>query len=208
MKSDYLYSLNNIKGTLKLYHVSNDGTTAEQETNPNFDLVFDGTDKWCYFDITHNSKFVIASGSIKIKTREFKSSGSTYSVLSNGKTVALSKAKNKKSVNVPSVIKVKGKKYKVTQINEKAFTGSKIRIVTLGKNVKVIKKKAFAKSKVNKLVIKTKLLKKSKVKGSLMSSKVATIQVKVGGKSANKKYAKMYKKIFAKKNSGRKVIIK
>ena len=41
-----------------------------------------------------------------------------------------------------------------------------------------------------------------------MSSKVATIQVKVGGKSANKKYAKMYKKIFAKKNSGRKVIIK
>lgn len=31
------------------------------------------------------------------------------------------------------------------------------------------------------------------------------VKVKVGGKKANKKYVKKYKKIFTKKNAGRKV---
>lgn len=69
-------------------------------------------------------------------------------------------------------------------------------------------KNAFAKSKATKLVIKTKLLKKKAVKGSLKKSKVKTIQVKVGKKKDNKKFVKKYKKIFTKKNVGKKPKVK
>ena len=64
------------------------------------------------------------------------------------------------------------------------------------------------KSKVTKLIVKTKLLKKKTVKGSLKGSKVKTIQVKVGSKKVNKSFATKYKKLFTKKNAGKKVTIK
>ena len=35
-----------------------------------------------------------------------------------------------------------------------------------------------------------------------------TVQVKVGKKSLNKKYVKKYKKVFTKKNAGKKVKVK
>ena len=50
-------------------------------------------------------------------------------------------------------------------------------------------KNALKGSPATKIIVKTKLLKKSKVKGCLRGSKVKTIQVKVG-KTANKKYVK------------------
>ena len=46
------------------------------------------------------------------------------------------------------------------------------------------------------------------VKRSLKGSKVKTIKVSLGKKSVNKKYVKMYKKIFTKKNAGRAVKVK
>ena len=55
---------------------------------------------------------------------------------------------------------------------------------------------------------KSKKLKKSSVKGSLKGSKIKTVQVKVGKKKDNKKYVKKYKKIFTKKNAGKKVKIR
>ena len=61
---------------------------------------------------------------------------------------------------------------------------------------------------VKTLTIKRKKLKKSTVKASLKKSKVKTVQVKVGNKKANKKFVKKYKKIFTKKNAGRKVTVK
>lgn len=110
--------------------------------------------------------------------------GTVYTVLdSNAKTVGLVKAKNTKKVTVPATIKFKDKKLKVVQIKANAFKGTK----------------------ATKIVIKTKSLKKSKVKGSLKGSKVKTIQVKVGSKKVNKSYVKKYKKIFTKKNAGKKV---
>ena len=63
---------------------------------------------------------------------------------------------------------------------------------------------AFKRSKATKLIVKTKRLKKATVKNSLKGSKIRTIQVKVGKKSLNKKYVKKYKKIFTKKNAGKK----
>ena len=55
------------------------------------------------------------------------------------------------------------------------------------------------------LVVKTKKLKKKSVRGSLKGSNVKKVKVQVGSKKVNKKYVKKYKKIFTKKNAGKKV---
>ena len=139
----------------------------------------------------------------------FEYNGSTYVVLSPEEhTAALTKGKNKKSLTVPAAASYQGVAYSVTQINANAFKGKKIRTVTIGKNVAVISKNAFKKSKATKIIVKTTLLTKANVKGSLKGSKVRTVQVKVGKKSLNKKYVKKYKKFFTKKNAGRKARVK
>ena len=136
-------------------------------------------------------------------------SAGTFKVISvANRTVAYTKAPNKNSVTVPATVTINGKKYSVTEINTNAFKGKKIRTVTIGKNVKKIKKNAFRGSAATKLIVKTKKLKKATVKGSLKGSKVKTIQVKVGKKADNKKYVKAYKKIFTKSNAGKKVTVK
>ena len=101
-----------------------------------------------------------------------------------------------------------GKTYKVTQVNAGAFAGSKIKTVTISKNIKTIKGNAFKKSKATKMIVKTKSLTKKSVKGSLKGSKIKTVQVKVGSKKVNKKFVKKYKKIFTKKVAGKKVAVK
>lgn len=132
--------------------------------------------------------------------------GSVYKVLSpKAKTVSIVKAKNVKSYTISSTVKIQGKTFKVTQIETKAFKDSKIVKVTIGKNVKVLKPKAFAGSKVTKVILKTKNLKKSTIKNCMKSSKVKTIQVKVGTKKENKKILKAYKKFFKKSVLGRSV---
>jgi hypothetical protein len=93
-------------------------------------------------------------------------------------------------VTVPATVTINGKKYSVTEINANAFKGKKIHTVTIGKNVKKIKKNAFKGSAATKLIVKTKKLRKATVKGSLKGSKIKTIQVKVGNKATNKKYVK------------------
>ncbi len=61
LKSDYLY-LKGIKGNLYLYY-NNNGSLQLQD-NPAFDLELDGSDKWCSFDITHNSEYLITGTKI------------------------------------------------------------------------------------------------------------------------------------------------
>ncbi|MGI6032747.1 MAG: leucine-rich repeat protein [Coriobacteriales bacterium] len=137
-------------------------------------------------------------------------SKATYKVTSNSKnTVTYVKCKaSKKSVTVPSTVKIKGKTYKVTAVAAKALKGKKATKVTLGKNVKTIKKGAFKGSKVKTIVVKTKKLTKKSVKGSLKGSKVKTVKVNVGKTKVDKKYVKKYKKAFTKKNAGKKVTVK
>ena len=125
-----------------------------------------------------------------------------------GQTVTFTTAPNKTSVTVPDTVTIDGKQYSVTEINSNAFTGKKIRTVTIGRNVKVIRKNAFKGSPATKLILKTKLLKKAKVKGCLKGSKIKAVQIKAGNKAANKKFVVNYKKIFTKANAGRKVIVK
>lgn len=145
--------------------------------------------------------------------RSLTLSGNEVKVLTNANgtkpgTVAFIKAKNKKSVTVPATVKINNKAFKVTQINSKAFTGKKIRTVTVGANVKTIKANAFKSSRVTKIVVKSKLLTKKTVKKSLKGSKVKIIQVKIGSKKVNKQFAKKYKKIFTKAVAGAKVTVK
>ena len=136
-------------------------------------------------------------------------SGATLTVTSVAtKTVEFTTASNTKTVTVPDSVMINGKQYTVTEIGANAFTGQKIRTITIGKNVKKIKKKAFKGSPATKLIVKTKKLTKKSVKGCLKGSKVKSIKVKVGSKKTNKKYVKKYKKIFTKKNAGKKVSVK
>ena len=135
--------------------------------------------------------------------------GSVYKVLSpKAKTVSVVKAKNIKSYTISSTIKIAGKTFKVTQVEAKSLKGAKIAKVTVGKNVKTLKKNAFAGSKATKVVLKTKSLKKSQIKDCMKSSKVKTVYVKVGTKEQNKKMVKSYKKIFKKSVVGKSVTVK
>ena len=156
------------------------------------------------------SKYVVLSApAAAFNFAAMTGTASTSGTGSEGGTVALKTAKSVKSFKVPATVKLSdGKTYKVVQINVKAFTGKKIKIITIGKNVKKLAKNAFAKSKATKLILKTKLLKKDTVKGSLKGSKIKTIQVKIGSKKINKKFVKSYKKIFTGKNAGKKAVFK
>ncbi len=80
--------------------------------------------------------------------------------VSEGAVSYLRSENNTKKAKVPAVIYHDGKKYKVTSIAEKAFAGNKkLKTVIIGKNVKVIQKKAFAKCKtLSKITIKSKVL--------------------------------------------------
>ena len=90
------------------------------------------------------------------------------------------------SFTLPAAVKIKGKTFNVTGINAKAFKGKKAKT----------------------LIVRTKKLTKESVRSSLKSSKVKTIKVKVGKKKENRKYVKKYKKIFTKKNCGKKVRVR
>ena len=113
--------------------------------------------------------------------------GNNYTVVSAGaKTAAFTKAANKSSATVPATVSVNGVTLKVTKIAPNAFKGTKVKTLT----------------------VKSKALTKASVKNSLKGSKVKTVKVKVGSKKENKKYVKKYKKIFTKKNAGKKVTVK
>ena len=142
-------------------------------------------------------------------TGAVKVSGAGFRILSNSKkTVQYVEAPGKKSVTVPVSVKISGKEYRVTQIAANAFKGKKAVSVTVGANVARIQSGAFKGSKVRTLTIRSRKLTKSSVRGSLKGSKIKTVKVKTGNKSSCRKYRKKYKKIFTKKNAGRKVKIR
>lgn len=123
-------------------------------------------------------------------------------------TVTWTKSKNTKKAVVPATVRLAdGRTYKITAVAAKAFTGKKIHSVVIGKNVKKLAANSLAKSRANKMILKTKKLTKASVKGSLKSSRIKTIDVSVGTKVLNKKYAKKYRKIFTKKNAGKKAAV-
>ena len=140
-------------------------------------------------------------------------SGQTFTVTktagSGGKgAVTFKTAANKKTVTVPASIKLDGNTYLVTAVAGNAFKGSRIRTVTIGKNVARIGRKAFNGSRAAKVILKTRKLTKASVSQCLKGSKVATVTVKTGNKKINAADIKKYKKIFTKKNAGKKVAVR
>ena len=128
------------------------------------------------------------------------------------------KAEAEKKAKEDAMKKVKTVTVNVKTVNAKALdkavsnakgSSKYVTKFVLGKKVKKIAKNSFKEYKaVTVLQIKTKKLKKKAVKGSLKGSNVKKIEVKVGSKKANKKIVKKYKKIFTKKNAGKKVKVK
>ena len=112
------------------------------------------------------------------------------------------------AVVVPAYVTINGQRFEVVEIAARSFKGGKIRKAVISKNVEKIDKNAFTGSKVKTVVLKTKELVKKSVKGCFKKSNVKTVQVKVGKKKENRKFVAKYKKIFTKKNSGKKVTVK
>lgn len=122
----------------------------------------------------------------------------------------------------PDLEEAKAKKVKTVTVNTAVVTtkainkavkkkGGSRKYVTkiiLGKKVRRISKSAFKNYKKTKtIVLKTRKLKKSYVKGALKGSKITKVQIRVGSKKLNTKYVKKYRKYFTKKNAGRKVTV-
>ena len=128
--------------------------------------------------------------------------------VTGGSSVSFTGAPNRSSITVPDSVNIGGKVYAVTSLEANAFSKNKATTAVIGKNVKTIKANAFKGSKIKTLTVKSKKLTKKSVKNSLKGSKVKTIKVKVGSKKQNKTYVKKYKKIFTKKNAGKKVSVK
>ena len=132
------------------------------------------------------------------KGYSFKVKGASYVVTdASKKTVSYRKAANKKikSAAIPATVKVKANgvvySFRVTDISAKAFAGcSKLKKVTIGKNVVSIGKEAFSKAKaLKKITIKTTTLKKvgkNAIKGIYKKAKI----------SCGKKKLNAYKKLF------------
>ena len=104
---------------------------------------------------------------------------------------------------IPPSVTRGGKSYKINTIEADAFTGSNIRTVVLGKNIKNIKKNAFRRSKARTLIIRTKLLARKNVKGSFRGSKLKYAQVTVGDAAANKRVAAKYRLVLSAGITGR-----
>ena len=133
-------------------------------------------------------------------------SKATYTVTGNN-TVTFTKSKAGKkatSAKVPDTVSFSGLTFKVTKVAKKAFSGmSKLKKVTIGKNVTAIGANAFAKcGKLKTLVIKSASLNASKCKKCLTGSSVKIVKVPASVKKTYKK------KIFVKKVCGLKVTVK
>lgn len=134
----------------------------------------------------------------KAKSKKYTIKNLVYKVTNtSGKKKAVSvvgvKSKKVKSISIPATVKIAGAKYKVTAIGSKAFQNcSKLKTVTIGKNVTKIGASAFAKDKkLTKLTVKGTSLKSVGKKAFAKVPKKAKIKVP-------KKSKKAYKKLFKK----------
>ena len=136
-------------------------------------------------------------------------SGAGYVVAkadSKNPEVAYQKAAvTKGTVIVPDTVEVNGTTYKVTSIEKKAFgTGKKIKTIILGKNIKTIKKDAFAGCKtLRKIIVKTKKLTKKTVAKKAFRGVRKNVRIIVP-----KKKKQAYRKLFYQRGLNKKVKIR
>lgn len=233
IKSDYVYSLYSLNKHLYLYYDNTSNDTLDLEATSNMQYVLDGSDHWCYFDITHNSKFLV-SGTKLQKKKEKKQmivsmnyKGVHY-LFDNKHRAALAEcpSNNKRtSITIPDKVKCGKYTYKVTVILPKAFRkNKKIKSIKIGANVKTIGKEAFLACPKLKSVTGMKGVRSiekncfkgcSKLKTITIKSKYLTEKKIASGafKGTNKKAVvtiakKKYKKILIKKGISKKAKFK
>lgn len=85
IKADYIYSLNQLSGTLYLYYMNAD-QSLKLEDNPQY--ILDGTDHWCEFDMTHNSTFLVSGKKLSTQSPNIKLNKTSLR-LGKGKTATL-----------------------------------------------------------------------------------------------------------------------
>ena len=114
-------------------------------------------------------------------------------------------AATKGTVVVPDTVVVNGMTYKVTSIEKKAFgTAKKTKTIVLGKNVKFIKKDAFAGCKtLRKIIVKTKKLTKKTVAKKAFRGVRKNVRIVVP-----KKKKRAYRKLFYQRGLNKKVKIR
>ncbi len=96
-----------------------------------------------------------------------------------------------------------------TAIERAGGTPEGIKEIVIGRKVRRIRKAAFKGTCAGTLTVKSKKLKAGSVRKSLKGSKIKNVKIKVSGKKkTNRKYQNKYRKIFTKKNTGRKVRVK
>ena len=144
----------------------------------------------------------------KNSTKTKKIKGNYYKITSKSKkTVLYVKPANKNitSANIPSVVKIGGKRYKVTEIAANAFKDcKKLKKVIIGKNVSNIGKKAFyGCSKLQTIKVKTSKLVSNRIGKQAFKGIYKKAVIKVP-----KKQLKVYKKLLKTRGIGKKVKIK
>ena len=151
---------------------------------------------------------VTRPGKKKSVTKAKKVKGNYYKIISKSKkTVQYEKPVNKNisSITIPEVVKINGKRYKVTGIAANAFKNCKrLKKVTIGTNINKIGKKAFyGCSSLKNIKVKTSKLTNSRIGRQAFKGihKKAVIKVP-------KRQLKTYKKILKTKEIGKKVKIK
>lgn len=153
--------------------------------------------------------------SVKIDGRTYKVTAIADKAFSGAKVTSVTVGSNVKTVgkyafNGCTKLKKVTLGSRVTSLGAYAFKGCKVLAsVTIPAKVSKIGASAFyGCSKLKTVTVKSKLLKKANVKGCLKGSKVSTVKVAVGSKSANKKYVASYKRVFTAANCGKKVTVR
>lgn len=151
---------------------------------------------------------VTRPGKKKSVTKIKKVKGNYYKIISKSKkTVQYEKPVNKNisSIMIPAVVKINGKRYKVTGIAANAFKNCKrLKKVTIGTNINKIGKKAFyGCSSLKNIKVKTSKLTNSRIGRQAFKGIHKKSVIKVP-----KRQLKTYKKILKTKGIGKKVKIK
>lgn len=151
IKQDYISTLYNLTGKLYIYYENETTGTLDYESKSTPQYVFDDVDSWCYFNITHNSSYLLSGTTIKKKFYPGEiisdtTSGLAYKVIDTSGNVMVSHAlnKNKTSVIIPASFVYQGSRYTVVEISENAFINmKKLTSVSIGNNVRRIRSGAF-----------------------------------------------------------------
>jgi len=190
IKADYTHLLNGLTGSIYLYYLNQSTETISLEDQSNPQYILDDTNHWCYFDIDHNSKYLLSSHKLKnkVKVTKVRIKGDSHKIAAGKKIrlkafVSPSNATNKK-------VRWKSSNKMVATVDKNGLV--KIKKGTAGKRATItaISKDNSAKKAIWKIRSVKGVVKKVTLSGkkSVKAGKTIKLKVKVkAGKGAYKK---------------------